>query len=151
MVVEDLLHTEEVGEGVVECALHITLISPTVGEVGGEGPAIGVDTGVVGVHRPHTVVAVSTCHRDSLALSHRRRTEVVVVGTAHSRHTEIVGFERQGVFHTFGLLVQTTYERETELPRFHIVHRGTVDVDLIVLLVKSTELEAHGTEQISHL
>ena len=151
LVVENLLHTKEIGERVVESSLHIALVGPTIGEVGGEGPAVGVDARVVGVHRPHAVVAVGACHRDPLTLCHSRRAEVVVVGTSHSRHSEIVGLEGQGVFHTFSLLVQTAYERETELPRFHIVHWGTVDVDLIVLLVKSTELEAYGAEQISYL
>ena len=50
-----------------------------------------------------------------------------------------------------GLTVQTANQRETELSGLQIIHRSAVDVDLIVLLVESTKLEAYWAKQISHL
>ena len=153
-VVELLLGSEKIGERVVECARYVagSHACPAVGDVGREGPSVLAQSRVVGVDATQRVVAVGSSQRCILSGRHVTGTEVVVVGTAHGRHREVVGLEGQCSLATLvGDAVQAAYERIAELAALHVVHRGTVDVDLIVLLIKSTVAEAHRTEQISHL
>ena len=86
-----------------------------------------------------------------LTSAHVTGTEVVVVRTAHSRHRIVGSFKRQrGLFAVVCYTIQTANQRETELTALHVVHLDTVDVDFIVLLVKSTIAKTHRAEQESH-
>ena len=94
-----LLHAEEIGEGVVEGALHVSAVGPSVGESGCDGPSLGVESAGVGVESAQGVVAVGSSHAGILAFLHASGTEIIVVGTCHSGHGIAVGLERQREIH----------------------------------------------------
>ena len=102
-------------------------------------------------HTTQRVVAVGTAQGDAAARCHVAGAEVVVVGTAHGCHREVVSLERKCVLHAASLLVQAAHERIAELAALHVVHLGAVDVDFVVLLIESTVAEAYRAEQISYL
>ena len=94
-----LLHAEEIGEGVVVGALHVSAVGPSVGESGSDGPSLGVESAGVGVESAQGVVAVGSSHAGILSFLHASGTEIIVVGTRHSGHGIAVGLERQREIH----------------------------------------------------
>ena len=86
-----------------------------------------------------------------MACGHAAGPEVVVVWTTHARHAERVVLEGQGTLHATRLIVQTAYERVSELATLSVVHGITIDVDVAVLRVEGAELEPRGTEPIAYL
>ena len=96
LVVEHLLDTEEVGEGIVECSLYVRRVgvSETIGQISRECPSVLHQSGVVRVHTAQGVVSVGNADGGTLAGSEVARTEVVVVRAAHGRHGEVVNLKR---------------------------------------------------------
>ena len=94
-----LLHAEEIGEGVVVDALHVSAVGPSVGESGRNGPSLLVESAGVGVESAQGVIAVGSSHAGILAFLHASGTEIIVVGTRHSGHGIAVGLERQREIH----------------------------------------------------
>ena len=150
-VSEHLLHSEEVRERVVERALDVAFVGPSVGDVGREGPSLAVKAGVKGVHSAQSVAAVGAAEGEPVAYGHRGGAEVVVVRAAHARHGEVVALEGQRRLHVARLLVQSADPRVSELSRLHVVDWSAVDVDVVVLLVERTVTEAHRREEVAHL
>ena len=148
---KEFLHTEIVRKSIIECSLYITLVCPTISDVGTNSPTLRVESAVIGVHTAYGIVAVSTSERYTLAYSHVGRTEVVVVTSCHVRHVECIFFERHCRVHVSCLLIQTTNKRIAELTCLHIVHWRAIDVDIIVFLIKGAIPEPYWREQISHL
>ena len=146
-----LLHAEEIGEGVVEGSLYVSLVSPAVGETGCNGPSLLVESAGVGVESAQGIVAVGNTYACILSFLHASGTEIIVVGACHARHRIAVGFERQGEVYVPGESVQSTDVGETELSGFHIVHGSTVDIDIVVLLVEGTVAETCWREQVTCL
>ena len=146
-----LLYTEEIGEGVVEGSLYVSLVSPTVGETGCYCPSLLVEAAGVGVESAQGIVAVGNTYAGILSFLHASGTEIIVVGACHAGHRIAVGFERQGKVYVSGESVQTADVGETELTGLHIVHGSTVDIDIVVLLVEGTIAETCWREQVTCL
>ena len=151
VLARQLLHAEEVGERVVEGALHIAAVGPAVGDAGGPGPTLFVHARAVGIHGAERVVAVGGAQRELAALCHVRGAEVVVVAAAHAGHAERVVLEGERCVVSAGHVVDAAYERIAELARLHVVHRCPVDVDVVVFLIIGAVSEPHGREQVAHL
>ena len=149
-VVPFLLNAEEIRQCVVECTLYISLFSPAISEVGSHCPSPFVETGCVGVHRTHGVVAVRSAQSDAVSRRHTACAEVVVVASRCATHREVVSLERQRIVHVACLLVQTAHERIAELSALHIIGQHAIDIDIVVFLVKSTITETYRREQIAH-
>ena len=138
-----LLEAEEVRQRVVECTLDISMVGPAVGDVGTEGPAFLVEAAVVGVHATQRVVAVGSADGEAVPRTLVARTEIVVVGSCKTRNGKASGLEGQGEVHISGQLVQTADRRITESAALYIIHWGSVDIDLIVLLIQCPVSESH--------
>ena len=151
VVAEKLLHTEEVRERVIEGALYVAALGPAVGDVGRDRPTMLVESRVVRVHTSQVVVAVGSCQRYAVPGCHVAGAEVVVVASTHLCHAIVACLKRQREVHVAGLLVESANHGVSELSRFHIVYRGAVDIDVIVLLVESTVAESHRREKVPHL
>ena len=151
LVADDLLHTEEVRQRVVERSFHISSVCPTVHHCCRICPSLVADSGVIGVSAAKGIVTVGSAQGHAMAYRLWRRPEIVVVWTAHGRHGETVVLERQCKFHVACLGVQSSNHGISELPGFGVVHRSTVDVDLVVLLIEGTIPEPDRTEQVAHL
>ena len=84
VVAHHLLHGEEVRERVVECALYVSVACPAVAHVAGERPSLLRESAAVRVHAAQGIVAVGAAYCQAVAYGHCRRTEVVVVRSAHA-------------------------------------------------------------------
>ena len=146
-----LLYAEEIGEGVVDGSLYVSLVSPAVGETGCYRPSLLVESAGVGVESAQGIVAVGNTYAGILSFLHASGTEIIVVGACHARHRIAVGFERQGEVYVPGESVQSTDVGETELSGLHIVHGSTIDIDIVVLLVEGTVAETCWREQVTCL
>ena len=91
-----LLYAEEIGEGVVDGSLYVSLVSPAVGETGCYCPSLLVESAGVGVESAQGIVAVGNTYAGILSFLHASGTEIIVVGACHACHRIAVGFERQG-------------------------------------------------------
>ena len=69
-VAKHLLHTEEVRQGVIECSLYVSLVSPAVCNVSGKSPSAVAQSGVEGVHAAQGIAAVSTGQCDAVSCRH---------------------------------------------------------------------------------
>ena len=150
LVVQLLLDTDVVREGVVERSRHVRRlhVCPAVGQSSREGPTVRTQASIISVLPAYRIITVCKGNSRILSSCHMAGAEIEVVRATHARHGEVVKLEWQrSLLASVGNTVQAAYQRITELSTFQVIHGNALDVTLIVLLVKSTVTETSGTKE----
>ena len=151
LVIDLLLYSKEIGEGVVERTFDVSTVSPAVTDATCKRPSVVADARAKGVHRPYCIAAVSPAEGEFVAARHVRGAEIIVVTSSHARHAEGRVLEGKGKVNVTCHVVDTAHQRVAELSRFHVIHWCTIDIHIIEFLIERTIAESHGRKEVSHL